>query len=242
MQIILNKTPHFLVILMLFVVACSDNDGPAGPDNDPPEIPILEFKGPGTQTQDEGYYYINSFVNMINGTNQMGLLFMALPATRGEGGEWIWSFTIDGITSALRAEYNNDGSITWKLTYNGTDSFGYTYNNWTAIEGTSTQDGNNGMLVIYQDNTTIPASRSEWNVDNAGTKTGVYTGYTSQTGIEEFRMRIINAANDAGSFNSEDYDNGSYNLNFESEWDASGAGWWKMYDSNGELSQEGTWL
>lgn len=237
-----KPTLLLLAIPILFLAACSNDNGPSGPDNEPPEIPILEFVGPDTESQDEGYWNVHTFAGIINGTSNMGLVYLGLPAVQTNDGEWTWSLTFDGITSTLRAQYNNDGSITWKLTYNGSDSFGASYNNWTAFEGISSQDGTNGSIVFYQDNTTIPSIRTEWSVTATGTKTGQYIAYTSQIGTVEYRATLTNGPDGSGTFTSENFIDGSYVLEFDSEWNATGAGWWKRYGTDGSVLNEGTWV
>jgi hypothetical protein len=236
-----KPTLLLLAIPILFLAACSNDNGPSGPDNEPPEIPILEFVGPDTESQDEGYYQVHGFVAMINARSQMGWVYMSLPAVQDDEGGWTWTLAYGGITTTLSARYSNDGSITWKLIYSGSDGF-ETYNNWTAFEGTSGQDGSSGSIVFYNVNTTVPAIRSDWNVDGTGTKTAQYITYAGQSGTPDSRATLVNGSNGAGTFILENYANGSYWLNFDSEWNAAGAGWWKNYDTYGELINEGTWV
>ncbi len=231
---------YFFLILVIAVSGCSDDD-PAGPSDQQPEIPLLELFGPETDTHDEGYFTVQGYINAITSSSQYAWIFLGLPGARNNQGDWEWAFTIDGVTSRLVASYNNDGTVSWKLTLNGTDSQGTTFDNRTIFEGVSSADGKEGRFSYYAENTGSELSRVEWETAADETITALLTEYNQLSGAVDTRSTIVNKPDKSGSFKTERLTSGTFVLTFDSEWDANGEGWWKRFDSQGNVESEGIW-
>jgi hypothetical protein len=234
------KHLFFIPILAMLFAACGDDGGPGGPSDDPPELPVLEFSGPQTQTSDTGTAMVNGYVAFLNIYGFMpGAYVFGSPTGTGDG--WRWSYTDDGVTYTMDAERTGNG-IEWVLIVNGTDSGGHTYNNWVAFRVVMAHDGNSGSFTFYEENTNDPIMDMEWSVDGNGVKSAVVELYDDVGGPVSTRIELINMPNGSGAMTIRERSNGSLSLTFDSEWNPDGSGWWEMYDEEHNIIDSGEWI
>lgn len=144
---------------------------------------------------------------------------------------FVWSYTYDQLTVTLEAKYDMDGSVEWTVTLNGTDGKN-TYNNWTAIKGTTSADGNSGSFEIFKKNSTDIEYRYSWSIDSSGNKTVIFEDL-------EDGDKYVAVNNVDGSGSLTEYENGV--KSFEVLWNADGSGSWAEYDANGNVVDSGSW-
>jgi hypothetical protein len=226
----------FLVLALFGVTGCSSSsDSPTSPNGgDAPNIPQVEFKGPQTNSQDQHAIQTQSYVGSINGLTQSYQTFANLPAENNDNG-WSWSVTLGNLTETLTVTSNGDNGYSWTLTLDGTDSDGTQYNNFTLAEGTTSGDGSNGSWTIYEDNSSTISAEFSWTTDSDNTLTGTLSYYDN--GQKTSSMEVINYSDNSGqlTFN----ENGT--TSFKSTWSSDGSGEWWEYDSQGNVSSNGTW-
>jgi hypothetical protein len=203
-----------------------------------PVFPAVVIKGPNTTSNDlyaqetKGYA---ASVNTLTTPVYLGLVAGVNPTENGNA--WTWTATQGNFTVTATANKQADGSYTWSLTLNGTESgSSTTYNNWVAFTGTASADGKSGDFKAYDDNTTTLTGDFVWSTNASGTLTATLTSYTN--GAADGKMVIVNNADNSGEL---DAYTGTV-LTFKSTWIASGAGsWWTYDNSTGAQIGTGSW-
>ncbi|MGC8594563.1 MAG: hypothetical protein ACP5US_00665 [Candidatus Kryptoniota bacterium] len=153
------------------------------------------------------------------------------------GSTWTWTVTEPpSLTATFTAAQQSDGSFVWKLVLNGKSSSDtVTYNNWIALQGTSSADGKSGDWKVYKPNTTNLSGEFIWSTDNTGKLTGTMRSYSDTGTLDEY-ITIVN--NPDGSGEIDEYNGNA--LVFKAVWTSSGSGTWWTYN-NGTLTGTGTW-
>jgi hypothetical protein len=224
----------FSLCALLAFTACSINspNNPNDSNNTPPAIPSLAAltirvpQNAPTNIQGMviaansitglGYAYINAVTN-------------SQPAF--DNGEWTWKYNNGSLAITLIASSNSDGSVNWQLVLDGTETTTNTvFSNWTAMTGTSSQDGMSGNWVINNLNSTEAAGNATWQTDSQGNVTVKLTTdalVVDAKGNTDGSGEIIIVQNDKKIY--------------EATWTASG-GTWIAYDpSTGQKTGEGSW-
>jgi hypothetical protein len=123
----------------------------------------------------------------------------------------------------------------WKLVLNGVDpSDGVSYNNWTALQGTTSSDGKNGSFKAYEENKTTFELEFDWTTVNS-VLTGTHKEYDN--GAFTGRNVIVNNPDNSGSMMLY---TGAVNTK-KATWIANGSGQWWSYNSSGAQTGTGTW-
>jgi hypothetical protein len=226
-----------LAIATIIASGCSKSSSPSSPPTTTtPTPPSITFKGPNTNSSDTYAQMVKSMAASFTGLTSLYSPYFATNPKQN-GSTWTWTVTEPpSLTATFTATKQSDGSFVWKLVLNGkSSSDSTTYNNWTALQGTSSADGKNGDWKVYQTNTTILAGEFIWSTDNAGKLTGTLRSY-SETGTLSGSIAIIN--NSDGSGEIDEYDGNA--LVFKAVWTSSGSGTWWSYN-NGTQTGTGTW-
>lgn len=226
----------FIVLLLsLVITSCSkkDDKNVNDPEEPPPGIPTVAFKGPNTTSTDPMALATKGIVESMNAYPMMFSVFASTKPTSSDG-QWKWVLNVGpGATETFSASKNSQGGYTWKFVLNGTID-DVTYNNWKLLEGTTSADGKSGNWKIYDDNSTTLLAEYNWSTNSAGVLSGTMLGYDNAIVTE--KLEITNNPDNSGSLLS--YKNGQ--LDFKSTWTATGTGQWWSYE-NGVVKTQGNW-
>lgn len=218
---------------LLTISACSTNspNNPNGSNNTPPTIPNLTAITISVPSNAPA-----NIKGMILAANSItGLGYVYINAVAGnqpifDNGTWTWILN-GSLTITLIASENSDGSVSWELILDGTETTSNTVlSNWTAMTGNSSQDGMSGNWVIYNLNSTQAAGNATWQTDSQGNVTVKLTT----------DALVVNAkGNSDGSGEIVIFQN-SIKI-YEASWTADGGSWVAYDPSTGEKTDEGVW-
>ncbi len=205
-----------LVLIVALVFSGCEKKGTTEPSVTPPTIPTVQFSSPsasGDQCTQTAY----SYVQIANAMSLYTMMFAGQTPTRN-GDIWTWQVTQGSLTVRVNATITSTG-LQWQMIFNGTDPSDSTvYNNWVALQGTSSTDGKSGSWTIYDDNTTVIAAQFVWETSSAGVLTGTFTGYYQ--GQQSYRFVAVSGANGSGSVTYSMYTNGQWVQQFRATWNA----------------------
>ncbi|MFA6540216.1 MAG: hypothetical protein WCT99_01310 [Bacteroidota bacterium] len=228
-------------LLLLFAAALfgmigCDKSTTDSSDPKKPVVPKASVTGPQTQSSDQHAQQANAFAEMVNGFANFASAYSSLPGTQN-GNTWTYSYGQGGYSMTMTAVVATDGSVTWKMVFNGQEpGDSVVYNNWTAMEGTVSGDGKSGSWKIYHDNSTVIAAQFDFATAANGTVTSELV-VNNENGTLEGSYRFINNADGSGEAY---YYNGTV-LAMKFVWAANGAGSWWTYDTNGTETGTGIW-
>jgi hypothetical protein len=223
--------------LAVAIIGCSkNNSSPTQPQNTPPSLPSVAFKGPVTNSQDQNAQQAKLHIQSINGYTGVLAPYTGLQGT-ASGNSWTWTYVVQNLTAVLTATQQSDGSYYWKLVLNGTDPNTNTlYNNWMAIDGTTSADGKSGNFKVYVPNTTTMLAQFAWSPSPNGVLTGTFKLYDN-TGAVISQIDIVNNGDGSGEVRLST----GGTLSFRAVWQANGSGQWWRYDANGNQTATGNW-
>jgi len=220
-----------VLALLVLALACS-KDEPTKPKSGPPELPQpVLLTGPGTKAPAKITGTINSFNAYMNST-QSYLQMIAQISPSGSDGTYTWSAVFEGATLTVKSVLESDGSISWYVIIDGKTSDGTQYNNWTAVRGTISADGNYQEWYIYEPNSTTASVKMTWKKDKNNNVTSVLEYPATND-----KLQVVNNSDGSGSYT--EYISGV--KRYEAIWNADGSGTYKEWDANGQLVQEGSW-
>lgn len=224
-------------MLALAIIGCSQNDKSlTQPQNTPPSLPSIAFTGPNTGSQDPNAQQTKLHVQTINGYTNILAPFTGLQGTPN-GNSWTWTYNVQNLTATLTVTQQSDGSYYWKLVLNGTDpNTNTTYNNWTALDGTTSAGGKSGSFKGYTPNTTTPLAEFSWVTSSNGVLTGTFKLYDNTGGVIS-QIDIVNNSDGSGEVRLST----AGTLSFKAVWLANGSGQWWRYDANGNEIATGSW-
>ncbi|HXG37729.1 MAG TPA: hypothetical protein VNL36_03055 [Bacteroidota bacterium] len=230
---------NFWAILVVFaalavMAGCELQDQTTGPDSQPPPFPVVAFKGPQTNSTNAEAQYTKTAVEAMNGFSSYFLIFSGLTATASEN-TFTWTYTVQNLTIRLTATRQSNGDYAWKMIYNGSDSQGRSYNNWTSLEGTTSADSRSGSWIVYEENSTTKAADYTWSTNSANALTGSFKLYSA--GVLATQITLTSNADNTGELKI--YDGAL--LVYRSVWQANGSGQWWRYDANGNITSSGSW-
>ncbi len=224
-------------MLTLVIIGCSKNDKSLmQPQNTPPLLPSIAFNGPNTGSQDPNAQQAKFHIQTINAYTNILAPFAGLQGTPNGNG-WTWTYNVQNLTAMLTATQQSDGSYYWKLVLNGTDpNTNTTYNNWTALDGTTSADGKSGDFNGYSPNTTTLLAEFSWSTNSTGALTGTFKLYNNGSTITS-QIDIVNNSDGSGEVRLST----GGTLSFRVAWQANGSGQWWRYDANGIQTATGSW-
>lgn len=232
-----RSTQMFAALLAFaFVLSgCSKNDSsPTEPQLSAPTVPSLVFTGPNTTSTETNAQMIKSYVSAMNSFTTMFAPYQYIQSVR-DGNTWTWNYTEGTLTIKMTSTYQSDGSYLWKLILNGKDpSDGTTYNNWTAMEGSTSGDGKSGSWKIYEENTTTVGGDFAWATSN-NVLTGTQKEYTN--GVSTGQIVLVNNPDNTGEMRVYE---GTV-MTYKATWTAAGSGQWWTYNSSGTQTGTGSW-
>lgn len=206
----------FLLIVALVLAGCEKKATTEPDTTTPPIIPTVRFSSPsasGDQCTQMAYTYVQG----ANAMSVYTMMFAGQTPTRN-GDIWTWQAVQGSLTVRVTATITSTG-LQWQMILNGTDpDDGTVYNNWVALQGTSSADGKSGSWTIYEDNTTVIAAQFVWSTSSAGVLTGTFTGYDQ--GQQSYRLVAVSNANGSGSVTYSMYSNGQWVQQFNATWSA----------------------
>ncbi len=224
----------------VILYGCSKSSSTTNPPSSTaPTIPSVTFSGPTTTSSDQYAQMTKSYALMFNGLSSYFTAYQGLHAAQN-GNTWSWTYSnpATNFTGTLTVTQQSSGGYSWKLVLNGKESATdtVTYNNWTAMTGTTSSDGKSGSWTIYNENTAIIAALYTWSTSSSGTLTGTLKSY-SNTGTLEATITVTNNPDKSGEV---DIYSGT-TLVFKATWIANGSGQWWTYDNSGTQTGTGTW-
>ncbi|MGH2567915.1 MAG: hypothetical protein ACRDGA_06210 [Bacteroidota bacterium] len=225
----------FTVLLFaLYLSGCEPVNDPLEDNSEPPALPTVTFKSLPDTTHLEAKY-TQSTIDAMNGFSFAYFsTFINVTPTKTQDG-FTWTRTLQNLTIRLVAAKQLNEGYTWKIIYNGSDSQGRTYNNWTLLDGTTTVDSKNATWIVYEDNTTVKTADFEWSTSSTGVLTGTFKLYTGSA----VATQIVLTSNPDNSGELKLYD-GTV-IVYRSLWQANGSGQWWRYDSSGQITSSGSW-
>jgi hypothetical protein len=224
-------------ILALAIIGCSKNNSPTQSQNTPPSLPSIAFNGPNTSSQDQNAQQAKLHILTINGYTNILAPFFGLKGAP-TGNSWTWIYNVQTLTATLTATQQSDGSYNWKLVLNGTDaSTTTTYNNWTALDGTTSADGKTGSFKVYSPNTTTQLAQFSWSTNPSSVLTGTFKLYDN-SGAVISQIDIVNNSDGSGEVRLST----AGTLSFRAVWQTNGSGQWWRYDANGNQTATGSWI
>jgi hypothetical protein len=228
--------PFTLFVALAFLISgCSKKeDSPTESQSTPPTIPTLTFKGPNTNSTDQNPQMIKSYASAMSSLSMMFAPYMMAQSTQS-GNTWTWNYTQSTLTVKITSTRQGDGSYAWKVTLNGRDpADGMQYNNWTAMEGTTSADGKSGSWKVYEENKTVVEGEFSWATVN-NVLTGTQKDYTN--GVATGQIVLVNNPDNSGEMRVYD---GTV-MSYKATWTAAGAGQWWTYNSSGAQTGTGSW-
>lgn len=231
-----------LIIFLLLVFSCSNNDNPTEPENNnlkpkAPTFKSIEIPDHMKQSSDIHAQMAVVWLEIANSFTAYSSLFVppegakSLPKVNAlnDEGKYTWSVGTLSVTLI----YSSDNEYTrWKVMFSGTDN-GTTYIDWVFMEAEQTADGKNGTLVMYEDNTTDIAAKWTWTNNSDGSSDYTFLNY-SDSGM---KLVIHVNADKSGELNFYENVDGGYVLKYKITWNANGSGAWWDYENN----ENGTW-
>lgn len=191
-----------LLILAALVASCSKSSNSTGTNGTAPTLKAPTFAGPSTTspTADTsiGATTAISAAALFNATTSLYLGYYAGNAIQS-GNSWTWTYSVQGFTATWTATLGSNG-YNWKLVYNGTltsNGTSTTFNNWTVVNGSESNDGKTGSWTIYYPNTTIVGFQVTWSTSSSGTLTGTIVG-NDTTGTLESKYVYTNNPDKSG--------------------------------------------
>lgn len=226
----------FLIMAFLAAGCSKKDDNPSAPQqiaNTPPAIPEVTIKGPASASNDPMLQLVKDYFTGLNPFMNYSNMFRNVPAAL-EDSTWVRRYLNGSITATLTAKRLDDGSYVWRLTFSGTNDT-VTYNNWLALEGTSSADGKTGTWKAYRYNTNMMQGDYSWRRNDDGSITAVVRQY--RNGNVYSRFEFLENSDHSGQVLV--YFSG--NLAFKASWQTNGSGQWWMYDSFGNIRHQGNW-
>ena len=227
-------------VYLLALIGCSKSSNPANVDTAPttkPAIPTLTVTGPQTQSSDSYAQTAQLYASVVNVYANFAAPYSQLPATQN-GNTWTYGINQGGFSVTITATYNSDGSYTWRMVLNGTESgSSVSYTNWTAMEGTTSADGKSGSWNIYYDNSTQESAAFSFSTNASGDVTSHLIAY-NEDGTVDGKYDFINNHDNSGelSFYTNDV------LVMKITWQSDGTGsWWTYDEQTGVQIGHDTW-
>lgn len=232
-------TVSFLMLSLLAAGCSKEDSNPAsstavtnpGP---PPSVPNINIKGPSSMSDDPSLALVKGLFQGFNTFTYYSNKFQNVQAVYSDS-TWVRKFVEGPITAVLTATQLSDGTFSWKLTLNGTNDT-VTYNNWLALEGTSSADGRIGTWKLFRNNTNILTGDYSWQTNTDNSTTITVREYQADGNV---RSKIEATENTDKSGQVLVYF--LSNLSFKALWAADGTGQWWTYDSSGNIRHQGTW-
>lgn len=233
----------FVLILLSFFAACSDDNGddnPTGPDddgNEPPtlnvqQVPVPQAMQTAANNGDPGATQAMAYIQIANMLPSYAQLLNPpqgsgkLPSTSAVNGEWTW--TQDGATFTLTSTETATG-FEMTLTVDGTYN-GQTYNGGILMEASGTKDGSSGELYFYDPGSGVAELTFNWETLADGT-------YHLTINTSDAAVELYYYSDGSGSLDVNMQNAGSWDI----DWASDGSGTWMQYDASGSLIDSGSW-
>ena len=226
------RTGMLLVSLMVWAGCSGSGKGDSGttPEPAPPKVPQpLQVSVPS-----KAPLAVKSWTNqltsfLLTSNGYLTLLQTGTPVQ--EGDFWVWNLQVQQLNVVVKAKFLDNNQVSWQVIFNGsTDST--TYSNWTAVQGTTSADGNEGTLLFFETNTTTLSATLTWTRHPDNRLVITYT--VASTGMVFTYVEMTNGTTELKATDS------LGRVRFQSQWTATG-GWWKEFDENGNVIDEGNW-
>ncbi|MCU7494331.1 MAG: hypothetical protein HF314_04340 [Ignavibacteria bacterium] len=238
------KRSYSFLIISFFVLAflasgCSkDDSNPSATkeqsfSNTPPAVPDVNLNGPASNSSDPALQLIKGYFSGLSLLRNYTDMFRNVEATYLDS-TWIRKYVSGSITAILTTTRLADGSYAWKLTINGTKD-SVNYDNWLALQGTSSADGKTGTWSLFKENTNLLTGDYSWQKNDDGSLTATLREYYNGS----VRTRIEASENTDKSGQVLLYFGST--LSYKAMWKPDGSGEWWQYDSSGNIRHQGTW-
>ncbi|RMG67086.1 MAG: hypothetical protein D6715_05470 [Calditrichaeota bacterium] len=229
----LTLWPRLLLLALLVWMGCSgdgNNNSGTQPEPSPPKVPeplqvSVPAKAPLAVKS-----WSNQLTNFLLTSNgYLTLLQTGHPVQQGEF--WVWNLQVQQLSVVVKAKILDNNQVSWQVIFNGS-SDSTTYNNWTAVQGTTSVDGSEGTLQFFETNTTTLAATLSWTRHPDGRLEITYT--IASTGMVFTYVEMSSGTTELKATDS------LGRVRFQAQWTATG-GWWKEFDENGNVIDQGNW-
>lgn len=234
------------VILLTFVVSCSEKDETQPEEQQQKEAPQLTTQTvqvPETmaQSDDPGAQEATALVSIANAFSGFAGLMIPPPqkcgiykSTNDDPWTYTWEFNEgeDNYTVTLTI-IETLTHYEWDMVINGVLD-GLVLVDFIYMEATETLDGGSGSYYMYDPETQGPEMKVDWLTDS----NGIYT--VSFEIPEDVIIEMTSNLDGSGEVSEYDWFEGEYVISFRAVWTAAGTGeYWEYYE--GELIDHGEW-
>ncbi|MEE9169700.1 MAG: hypothetical protein V3U73_08025 [bacterium] len=217
---------------LLFGMGCFNKDNPVGDEEVAPNIPqLIIFRGPDSPNAPQE---LGTSLGLLNGKTATAFNYLSLAnllSPEADENKFSWEVTYGQFNALIEARKIANGTVDWTLTLNGSDGT-VTYNNWVAMRGNSDMDGASGTWRFFAENSATEMAQFTWEIDDNEQRFG--TLILNDVGR---LYDVMNHPNKSGSL--EVKENGV--KVYQATWDASGAGSWTAWDTQGNMLDSGSW-
>lgn len=205
-----------LVILTLTAASCKKTS--TEPTGAPPTVPTVMFSAPGQQDPCSQQAY--AFVSIANSMAAYFSVFSTIqPAVSGN--VYTWEITSDSLTITFTAVRQSDGSYSWEMKLNGSDS-GIHYTNKVIFSGTTSADGKSGSFTAYDDSSPEIIGTFTWSTSATNVLTGTLIENDSG-GNPAYKYDLVSNPNGSGEVTASYWGGSAWVQDFHATWPSAGA-------------------
>ncbi|MCB9210529.1 MAG: hypothetical protein H6610_10415 [Ignavibacteriales bacterium] len=230
-----------LIIFLIFVISCSDDDSPSSPESQTAKelsMKVIDIPNAIKQSSNPYAQQVNVFTTLANSFSVYSFYFTP-PSGNQQflkvNEDWTKSWTVNNITINMNY-FENTTDFGWSIYLSGTDGE-QTFNNTLFLEAQETIGTQQGTFKIYDPNSNTVAS--EWTYFT--TTSDVYNlSLFSYNGDNSNKLEIISNNDNSGEFTYYEMASGDFTIDKRVAWNADGTGQWWEYDSTGTLIDSGS--
>lgn len=245
----MNKLNYLLAVVFFvfsgLLFSCSDKDD-TEPESTQDSAPAFQGKSievpqEMTQSSNPGAQESMSYISIANSFTGYAGMFVP-PQKSGnykstnDGSPWVYSWDVNDQTGSYTVTLTvteNDNETTWTIVLNGMMD-GLPLVDFTYLYGEESKDGENGLIRMYDPETSNMGFEASWAKEN---NVDTFRFYVP----EEIEITVVQYPDNSGSLNVKEWTNGQFVLSFSATWTASGSGEAWEYDENGELINHEVW-
>jgi hypothetical protein len=233
-QELLMKLRILLFILFAAILTNCSKDESTKSNSTPPSLPQpITLTAPNSVNAPAEVKNGSSTINSYSNTVAIYIQLLGQTNPAFDGKKFIWSYSFSGATVEVTAQRTGKDVVEWAVSINGAATSGTTYNDWTAVSGTTSEDGKSQTWHLYQTNSATEIVQVAWQTD----ANAVLTAMLQYPAPISEKLQVINRPDSSGSYTKRL----SNIVTYDALWKADGSGSYQEWDANGNLIAEGTW-